>query len=72
MRQEFEERKSRAVPDADPEERETVQFVKSWHRYPAFHEAIWYRGINLGEADEYILVSPTLTSQLRHAGKIRP
>ena len=72
MKQEFEQRKEMEVVDAEPEEVHAVRFVKSWHRFPAFHDAIWYHGVNLGEVDEYILVNPTLTALLKQSGKMSP
>ena len=70
MKQEFEQRKEMEVVGADQEEVHAVRFVKSWHRFPVFHDAIWYRGINLGEADEYILVNPILKALLKQSGKM--
>jgi hypothetical protein len=64
MTREFEERKNAEHPDADPIDTEALRFVKSWHRYPPIHEAMWYRGINLGEVDEYILFQEIMTAIL--------
>ncbi|MBN2307953.1 MAG: hypothetical protein JXR94_03220 [Candidatus Hydrogenedentes bacterium] len=64
MTHEFQERKEAAYPDADPEDAEALRFVKSWHRYPPLHEALWYRGVNLGEVDEYLLLPEIITALL--------
>lgn len=61
-----------AAPPADAEEQAALDLAKGWHRHPAFHAALWRRGVNLGELDHYVLVSPVLDALLRRAGRIRP
>jgi hypothetical protein len=56
----------------DAEERAALRLVKSWHRHPALHDALWRGGVNLGELDEYVLVSPVLEALLHRSGKISP
>lgn len=56
MSREFEELKNAPYPHADDIDRKALQFTKSWHRHPALHDALWYRGINLGELDEFVLM----------------
>ncbi|MCP4642446.1 MAG: hypothetical protein GY851_18520 [bacterium] len=60
MTREFEERKSTAWSE-DPVDNKALQFVKSWHRHPAVHEAVWYKGVNLGEMAEYALIPEMMT-----------
>lgn len=59
---EFEEWRSQEYPGRDPLDAEVLRFVKSWHRHPALHEVLWYRGVNLGEVDEYTLIPEVLTA----------
>ena len=61
MAHEFEERRDAPYPQADPLDREAMRFVKSWHRYPPLHDALWYRGVNLGEANEYLLFQEVMS-----------
>jgi len=72
MTREFRERKEDPYPDADPEDREALRFAKSWHRYPPLHEAVWYRGINLGEADEYYLIPEIVPALLERSQRRNP
>ncbi|HIJ72894.1 MAG TPA: hypothetical protein HPP83_02225, partial [Candidatus Hydrogenedentes bacterium] len=44
----------------DPVDAEAVRFTKNWHRHRAFHDALWCRGVNLGETDEYLLFPEVL------------
>ena len=53
MTREFDQRKTMPCLDLPPLEGEAMRFVKSWHRYPPLHDPLWYRGVNLGEMDEY-------------------
>lgn len=62
MTREFEDRKNAPYPDAEPVDAEALRFVKSWHRHPALHEALWYHGVNLGEVDEYMLLPEVITA----------
>lgn len=62
MTREFDQRKKMPYPDLPALEGEAMRFVKSWHRYPPLHDALWYRGINLGEMDEYDLFPDVLSA----------
>lgn len=53
MTPEYEARREAPYADADPIDREALRFLKSWHRAPELQDILWYRGVNLGEADEY-------------------
>ena len=64
MTREFEERKTAEYTD-DPIDLEALRFVKSWHRYPPLHEAVWYKGVNLGEVGEYALIPEIITVLLQ-------
>lgn len=64
MTQEFEDLKRAAFQDTDEIDTEALRFVKSWHRHPALHEAIWYHGVNLGEVDEYMLLPEVIAALL--------
>lgn len=55
MTKEFEQRRDTAHAGLTSVEAEAVRFVKSWHRHPALREALWYRGVNLGEVNEFAL-----------------
>ena len=66
---EFEERKNQEYPDRDPLDEEVLRFVKSWHRHPALHDLLWYRGVNLGEVDEYTLIPEVLTALVEREAK---
>lgn len=57
-----------APPDA--QEETALHLAKGWHAHPAFHEALWRRGVNLGELDHYVLVSPLLEALLRRSGRM--
>ena len=56
MTDEFDELRNEVHPDAPPLDREALRLVRSWHRDPAVHEAVWYQGVNLGEAVEFSLL----------------
>lgn len=71
MTREFEERKTAPYPGMDPIDAEALRFTKSWHRYPGIHEAIWYRGVNLGEVDEYLLLPEVITALLEREERSR-
>lgn len=64
MTREFRDRRDAPHDDADPIAAQTLGFVKSWHRYPPLHDALWFRGVNLGEADEYILFQEVMSALL--------
>ena len=66
MTHEFDERKNASYPDADPIDGDTLRFVKSWHRHPALHEALWYHGVNLGEMGEYMLIPEVISTLVEH------
>lgn len=70
MTREFQERKQTAYPDTDPTEVEALRFTKGWHRYPGVHSAMWYKGINLGEMDDYVLLGKVLKILLEREGRI--
>lgn len=56
MTPEFDARRQEPYPHADAIDREALRFLKSWHRAPELQDVIWYRGVNLGEVDEYDLL----------------
>ena len=63
MTREFEEAKNAPFDrTADETDREALRFVKSWHRHPVLYDAIWYRGINLGEVNEFMLLPEVITA----------
>ena len=63
MTREFEDLKNKPYgPEVDPLDAEAMRFVKSWHRYPGIHQAIWYHGVNLGETDEYMLIGEVISA----------
>jgi len=66
----FFEETTESYPDACPEENEAFRFVRNWHRTPELHDAIWYKGLNLGELNEYVLFSAVLKALLRRSGKM--
>ena len=69
---EVEERKTATYPEiTGPIDAEALRFTKSWHRYPDIHEAVWYRGINLGEVDEFILLPEVITALLEREERQR-
>ena len=72
MTREFELRKNATYSArTEPIDVEAMRFTQSWHRYPGFHEAMWYRGVNLGEADEFILMTdvvPALLEREKRSG----
>lgn len=58
----FREREVQAPPDADAIDIQALRFVKNWHQYPGIKEALEYRGVNLGEMNEYLLLPEVITS----------
>jgi hypothetical protein len=59
-REKFEQKRRQEIPGADVVEQEALRFVKSWHRLSALHAFLWYRGVNLGEMDEFQQYSDVL------------
>jgi hypothetical protein len=62
MTREYEERRTGDHRAADDIDREALRFVKSWHRHPDVHDALWYHGVNLGEVDEYMLLPEVIAA----------
>ena len=58
--EEFRQKSRQEIPGADAVEQEALCFVKSWHRQPELHPFLWYRGVNLGEMDEFQQYSDVL------------
>lgn len=52
----FEARRQRAYPDREAIDVAALRFVKSWHRHPGLNGALGYRGVNIGEVDEFVLI----------------
>ena len=72
MAGEFDKRLNAKYPGADPIDARALRFVKSWHRYPVFHDALWYRGINLGEMAEYLLLPEVITALVEEEERRSP
>lgn len=43
-----------------PEDQPAMEFVTSWHGHPSLHDALWYRGVNIGEMFEWNLVQEVI------------
>ena len=72
MTDEFDQRRKAPYPQKDPIDAEALRFVKSWHRCPELHDVLWYKGVNLGEMDEYNLLPLVITALLdarEHPGR---
>lgn len=65
MRGAFEEAKSRDYPSAEtPIETAALRFTHSWSSWPPLHLLLHYRGVNLGETNEYHLFPKALADLL--------
>ncbi|GMV99289.1 MAG: hypothetical protein AMXMBFR84_04280 [Candidatus Hydrogenedentota bacterium] len=53
---EFDRRRGLLHGDLNGSDLEAFRFVKSWHRLPLFQEALWYKGVNAGEAIEHSIL----------------
>ncbi len=53
MSHEYQKRQEATFPGRSELDQEALRFIKSWHRHPALQDLLWYRGINLGEVDEF-------------------
>jgi len=53
MPHEFDKRRNAPHSDCTEMDQEALRFIKSWHRAPELHDILWYKGVNLGEVDEY-------------------
>ena len=61
----------REPPDEPLEaDRETLRFVRSWHRYPPLRDALTYQGVNLGEMLETHLLHKVVPVMVRKFGGI--
>ena len=66
MNYEYEKRQSDPHQDRSPLDQEALRLVKSWHRHPALHDLLWYKGVNLGEVDEFDLLPEIIAWMAEH------
>jgi len=44
----------------DPVDVTAMALAREWPHWPELHDVLWYRGVNLAEADEYLLFAGTM------------
>jgi len=62
LTREFLERRDDPAPGLSDADAAAMRFVRSWHRFPALHENVWYRGISLGEVLEWALIPEVIAA----------
>ena len=62
MQKEFIALCDKPLSDFKDEDAKVFQFVKSWHRFPEFHDILTCHGINLGEMSECALMQEAMAA----------
>ena len=70
LEREFHYFRDASLPGFKEDDANAFRFVKSWSRFPAFHEFLNYHGVNLGEMSEWALVQEVM-SALEEEGRYR-
>ncbi|HOE66674.1 MAG TPA: hypothetical protein PLO62_09110 [Candidatus Hydrogenedentes bacterium] len=59
-------------PTGDPCDRQALEWVRTWPHWPELHDIVWRHGVNLAEADEYLLFAAVLESLVAHREEAAP
>lgn len=68
MTHEYNARRTEPYPDRSAIDAMALRFIKSWHRHPDLHDLMWYKGVNLGEMDEYDTLPEVIAAIIENEG----